>query len=101
MTNLLARIPLFSDLPETELDILIETLKVVELQPRDILFQEGETGEHFYVVADGKLEILRAAGTSDELLLNIIGQGEYLGEMSLIMPGGQRTATVRASVPST
>jgi sigma-B regulation protein RsbU (phosphoserine phosphatase) len=101
MTNLLARIPLFSDLPETELDILIETLKVVELQPRDILFQEGETGEHFYVVADGKLEILRAAGTSDELLLNIIGQGEYLGEMSLIMPGGQRTATVRASTPST
>jgi serine phosphatase RsbU (regulator of sigma subunit) len=101
MTNLLARIPLFSDLPEKELDILIQNLKVVELQPRDVLFKEGESGEQFFVVAEGELEILRAAGTAEELLLNIIGQGQYLGEMSLIMPGGHRTATVRARTPST
>ena len=101
MTNLLAKIPLLSDLPVEELDQLVRTLKVVELQPRDILFSEGEAGEHFYVVANGQLEILRAAGTSDELKLNVIGTGEYLGEMSLIMPGGQRTATVRARTLST
>ncbi len=96
MTNLLARIPLFADLPEAELDQLIAMLKVVELKPRDILFREGDVGEHFYVVADGELEILRAAGQAEELLLNVIGEGQYLGEMSLIMPGGQRTADVRA-----
>lgn len=101
MTNLLARIPLFSDLPEHELDSLVHTLKVVELKPRDILFREGEAGEHFYVIADGELEILRAAGAPEELLLNVVSEGEYLGEMSLIMPGGQRTATVRARTPST
>lgn len=101
MTNLLSRIPLFANLPESELDQLITMLKVVELQPREILFREGDAGEHFYVVANGELEILRAAGTSEELLLNVIGQGQYLGEMSLIMPGGQRTADVRARVQST
>ena len=101
MSNLLARIPLFSDLPEQELESLIRTLKVVELQPRDVLFREGEAGEHFYVIAQGELDILRAAGTPEELLLNTIGEGQYLGEMSLIMPGGQRTATVRARTPST
>jgi serine phosphatase RsbU (regulator of sigma subunit) len=101
MPNLLARIPLFVDLPEQELDTLIRTLKVVELQPRDILFREGDAGEHFYVIAEGELEILRAAGAPEELLLNVIGEGQYLGEMSLIMPGGQRTATVRARTPAT
>jgi sigma-B regulation protein RsbU (phosphoserine phosphatase) len=101
MTNLLSQIPLLSDLPVKELDHLVTTLKVVELQPREVLFSEGEAGEHFYVVAYGELEILRAAGTADELLLNVISQGEYLGEMSLIMPGGHRTATVRARTPST
>lgn len=101
MSNLLARIPLFTDLPESELDQLIAMLRVVELQPRDVLFREGEPGEHFYVVADGELEILRAAGLSEELLLNVIGQGEYLGDMALIMPGGQRTATVRARTSAT
>ena len=73
----------------------------MELKPRDILFREGDLGEHLYVVADGQLEILRAAGTADELLLNVIGQGEYLGDMALLMPGGQRTATARARIPST
>lgn len=101
MTNLLARIPLFSDLPEAELDQLIAMLKVVELKPRDLLFREGDVGEHFYVVADGELEILRAAGLPEELLLNVIGEGQYLGEMSLIMPGGQRTADVRARTKAT
>ncbi len=101
MSNLLARIPLFADLPETELESLVRLLKVVELHPRDILFREGEAGEHFYVITNGELEILRAAGQPEELLLNVIGPGQYLGEMSLIMPGGQRTATVRARMPST
>jgi serine phosphatase RsbU (regulator of sigma subunit) len=101
MTNLLARIPLFADLPEAELDLLIAMLKVVELKPRDLLFREGDVGEHFYVVADGELEILRAAGQPEELLLNIIHEGQYLGEMSLIMPGGQRTADVRARTNAT
>lgn len=101
MTNLLARIPLFADLPENELETLVRSLTVVELKPRDILFREGDVGEHLYVIVDGALEILRAAGTTDELLLNVIGQGEYLGDMALIMPGGQRTATVRARTDAT
>ena len=101
MSNLIAKIPLFADLPENELDSLVHTLKMIELQPRDILFRESEAGEHFYVITEGELEILRAAGLPEELLLNIIGAGQYLGEMSLIMPGGQRTATVRARTRST
>ena len=96
MSNLLSRIPLLADLPVADLDQLVTTLKVTELQPGEILFREGEVGDHFYVIVDGQLEILRAAGTAEELLLNVIGQGEYLGDMALLMPGGQRTATVRA-----
>lgn len=101
MTNLLARIPLFAELPEKDLDNLLTTLSVVELTPRQVLFQEGEVGEHFYVVTDGELDVLRGEGTPEEMLLNTIGEGQYLGEMSLIMPGGLRTATVRAKVNST
>jgi serine phosphatase RsbU (regulator of sigma subunit) len=101
MTNLLARIPLFVDLPAEELDRLISALKVIDLKPGEVLFREGEVGEHFYVIAYGELDVLRAAGSADELLLNVVRQGEYFGDMALIMPGGQRTATVRARSPST
>ncbi|MBV6394606.1 MAG: hypothetical protein HFACDABA_00172 [Anaerolineales bacterium] len=101
MTNLLARIPLFADLPSEALNHLITQLNVIELRPGEILFREGEVGEHFYVIADGDLEVLRAAGTAEELLLNTVHPGEYFGDMALIMPGGQRTATVRARTIST
>jgi serine phosphatase RsbU (regulator of sigma subunit) len=94
--NLLARIPFFTALPKEELDRLITELEVVNLNSGDILFREGDPGEHLYVVVNGELEILMAPDTDDELILNVLQPGEYLGEMSLIQPGGLRTASARA-----
>jgi serine phosphatase RsbU (regulator of sigma subunit) len=95
--SILARIPLFSDLPDGELQHLQSTLRVVYLERGEILFRDGDPGEHFYIVTAGELEILLGAGSAEELQLNRLGPGEYLGEMSLISPGGVRTATARAS----
>lgn len=94
--NLLAKIPLFADLPANELDRILSVLNVKKLIDREILFREGDTGEHFYLVMAGELEVLMAAGQMEELQLNIMRAGEHFGEMSLILPGGHRTATVRA-----
>ncbi len=94
--NLLARIPFFTSLPPDELDRLVAELTAVNLSSGDVLFREGDPGEQLYVVVKGELEILMAPDTSDELILNVLHEGEYLGEMGLIMPGGIRTASARA-----
>ena len=94
--NLLKRIPLFADLPENELDRILSVLSVKELQDREILFSEGDPGDDFYIIMAGELEVLLGAGQLEELQLNVVREGEHFGEMSLIMPGGHRTATVRA-----
>jgi sigma-B regulation protein RsbU (phosphoserine phosphatase) len=99
--NLLSKIPLFANLPGKELDHILTVLDVIEMKDRDILFHEGDPGEHFFVVMRGELEVLMAEGKTEELLLNVLHMGEYLGEMSLIMPGGHRTASVRARGDST
>ncbi len=99
--NLLSKIPLFAGLPVGELDEIISALDVRELDDREILFREGDPGEHFFVVLSGVLEVLMAEETPEELLLNVLYEGEYLGEMSLLMPGGHRTASVRARGKST
>lgn len=96
MINLLAQIPFFADLPPAELDRLMHELEVVNLRSGEILFSEGDPGEHLYIVVKGELEILMAPGTDNELILNVLHEGEYLGEMSLIQPGGHRTASARA-----
>jgi serine phosphatase RsbU (regulator of sigma subunit) len=94
--NLLSKIPLFADLPPGELDNLLTMLGTSEMHDREMLFEEGDPGEHFYVVMKGELEVLKSPGSPEELLLNVLHEGEYLGEMGLIMPGGHRTASVRA-----
>lgn len=94
-TNLLARIPFFTDLPEGELDRIMAQLEVVNLKSGEILFREGDAGENMYIVVSGDLEILMAPDTDNELILNRVPQGEYIGEMSLVT-GAPRTASVRA-----
>ena len=94
--NLLARIPFFTDLPVEELDRLMSELEVLHLKSGDILFREGDAGEHLYIVVSGELEILMGPGTENELILNILHEGEYVGEMSLIQPEGHRSTGARA-----
>ncbi|CAG1016909.1 Phosphoserine phosphatase RsbU [Anaerolineales bacterium] len=99
--NLLSKIPLFADLPQEELDKIISLLDVKELADREILFRDGDLGDNFYVVMRGEFEVLKAEGEADEMVLNVLRVGEYFGEMSLILPGGHRTATVRAQGDAT
>lgn len=94
--NLLSKIPLFSSLPPEELDGLLTLLDTQKMKDHEVLFNEGEPGENFYVVLQGELEVLKIESGVDELVLNVLQEGEYLGEMGLLMPGGHRTATVRA-----
>jgi serine phosphatase RsbU (regulator of sigma subunit) len=94
--NLLAHIPFFTDLPSDELDRLQSELEVLKLRAGEILLREGERGEHLYVIVSGELEILMSPGEENELILNIIHPGEYIGEMSLLQPDGLRTTSARA-----
>jgi signal transduction histidine kinase len=94
--NLLARIPFFAEVPPDELGLLASALDVVNLKSGDILFREGDVGEHLFVVSSGVLEVLTGLNTVDELVVSLLSEGEYLGEKSLILSDSRRTASVRA-----
>jgi phosphoserine phosphatase RsbU/P len=90
------RIPLFRKIPKVEMYKLVDQLPAEEYKAGSYLFHAGDSGDSLYVVSTGSLEIVLAGGTEDEMLLRVCGPGEYVGEMSLIMPQGRRTASVRA-----
>ena len=94
------KIPLFRDLSKLDLYTLIDELPTETFKEGDFVFREGETGNSLYVVMTGELQVVLAAGTADEMHLRTCGPGEYVGEMSLIMPKGRRTASVRATKAS-
>jgi phosphoserine phosphatase RsbU/P len=99
-TILFKKVPLLSSLPRNELDYLAETLQVMELGKNEVLFREGEPGEALFIILEGELEVLLALDTPDERKLDSFGPGEFIGEMSLLIPGRARTASVRALRPT-
>ena len=94
--QLLAQVPLFEGLPAAELRWLADSLRTCSFSPGEVLFREGEIGDSFYIVRQGQIEIVKGLGGQDERVLAIRTPGEFVGEMSLLSVGGQRTASVRA-----
>lgn len=97
---LLARVPLFHTLPESEIHYLAETLTTREILPNTVLFYEGDEGTHFYILREGELQVIKGINTPDERVINMRVPGEFIGEMSLFNLDGKRTASVRAHLPS-
>jgi len=91
--NRIAHIEVVQHLSEREKQAIVPFLQPVFAQPGDILCQEGEPGDHFYMVVNGEAEVIK-----DRKLVNKMGPGEVFGEMSLLT-GEPRSATVIARTP--
>ncbi len=96
MKNIFEKIPLFDGLSASEMADIESLFNVLKLNKRDFLFYEHDTGNHFYVVQEGYLEVIKAFGTENERLIALRGPGEFIGELSLISRNNLRTASVRA-----
>lgn len=94
--SLLSRVPLFQTLPESEIQHLARTLTVRQVPHDTVLFYEGDAGQHFYILREGEIQVVKGIGTADERVINVRHPGEFIGEMSLFNRDGKRTASVRA-----
>ncbi len=99
-TSIFNKIPLLSDLPKAERDNLASVLTVIRLKPGEILFREGEPGESLFAILEGRVDVVLGLGTPDEKTIASLEAGEFIGEMSLLIPGRMRTASARATLPS-
>jgi len=64
-----------------------------------VLFHEGEAGGSLYVLMRGRVAVRVTTPDGDTATLNVIGPGAAFGELSLLEPATERTATVQAIEP--
>ena len=94
-TSLIRQVPLFSNLDPQEIELLAAELKEGLCPAKTVLFKEGDYCDKFYIIAEGEVAIIKAMGTPNERLVAIRGRGQFIGEMSLLIPEGLRTASAR------
>ena len=91
----LAASRLFAALPEQVLGDVARLMRPVAFDADEVVFRQGQPGDHLILVGSGKFEAWLSTPGGRERMPSVIGSGEVIGELSLL-GDGRRTATVRA-----
>jgi CRP-like cAMP-binding protein len=81
---LLKKVALFDGLSAPQLQKIAGLLTEREYAAGSRIFDEGSTGEEFYVVLSGKVRISKAVPGIGEEALAILEPGAHFGEMALV-----------------
>ncbi|HEY9227139.1 MAG TPA: cyclic nucleotide-binding domain-containing protein [Gemmatimonadaceae bacterium] len=91
--------PLFRHLDAAERGQVARIMEVQRLKEGEQVFREGEEGDAWYVVFDGKAKVLKNLSTGPEEIA-VLDSGACFGEMA-ILDGMPRSASVIAAGPLT
>lgn len=99
-TSIIASVQLFAGLSEEDQAKLAELMSEETLRRGEALFHEGDSGEHLFIIVDGKIKLGHASDDGRENLIAILGPGEIIGELSLF-DKGPRSTSATAVAPTT
>ena len=91
--------PLFAALDAEGAAALRASLVERTVAKGEVIFHEGQPGDHMYVIVEGKVKLGQTSADGRESLLGVLGPGEMFGELSLFDPG-MRTSTATALTDS-
>jgi len=94
--SLLATVPLFRQLSPEQRDLLLDSATEQSFAPGHVLIRESDPPDRLFVILSGRVRVLEVAPDSPvELIVGELGEGEILGELS-VLRNQPRSATVVA-----
>ena len=94
-TAVLKAVPLFASFPEDQLRMLTSVITRRSLPRSTTVMASGDPTDSLYIVLSGRLKVMMSDAEGKEVILSILGPGEFFGEMGLI-DDNPRSASVVA-----
>jgi CRP/FNR family transcriptional regulator, cyclic AMP receptor protein len=82
--EILKRVPLFSDLADAELARFADVTREREYPRNSVILFEDDPGDALYIVSSGQVKVVLIGEDGREVILSVLGDGDFFGEMSLI-----------------
>jgi CRP/FNR family cyclic AMP-dependent transcriptional regulator len=89
----LKNIPLFSELEDVDLLAISKVAVRQSFRKDNMVLIEEEVGSTMFIILDGRVKISRISDEGREVILSIMSEGDFFGEMS-ILDGQARSANV-------
>jgi CRP/FNR family transcriptional regulator len=87
LIEIMAQIPLFSGMPEKQLEELTDIVIDQTFGKGQSIFSEGDEASGFYVVISGRVKVFKLSPEGKEQILHIFGAGEPFGEVPMFAGG--------------
>ena len=99
-SDLIKRVPMFSELSEDGLQHLAAKAQQVTFLPDDVVIGQDERGNALYIIVQGNVSVHRRDTAGEDKQLAELTVGDFFGEAALL-GDDVRTATVLAQTPLT
>ena len=94
--ELLKEVSLFQFLDDQERAELADQLELVRFRAGQTIFQISDPGDSLYLIRSGEVEVFFKNHTGERIILEVVGGGGFIGELSLL-DHGARSASVIAT----
>jgi CRP-like cAMP-binding protein len=89
----LKRVPIFSELASKDLERISAVAHLRHYHKEQVILIEEEVGQTLFIVMSGQVKISRISEDGREVILAVMGEGDFFGELSLL-DGHSRSANV-------
>ena len=95
----LKAVPFFTQLTERELDVIRSVAAEKPYPKNAVVLTEGEMGDALFMIQSGKVKVFIGDQDGREMILKILGPGDFFGEMSMIdkQPRSASVTTLESS----
>ena len=82
--EVLRKVPLFESLPESDLQTFAGLTRERTYPKGSVILFENDPGDSLFLVASGQVKVVLIGEDGREVILSVLGEGAFFGEMALI-----------------